>query len=150
MAKRMATAGVFLALACAGPALAHAQAGEPDLAPRALRDYRSTTQHGLSACGSTLSARPGSAAQAMREYRACVSRVRTEVAVRLDAAVRSLDSVACVAALRRYNVAFEEALAGIEPQPAETVLAYEQRQVFLFHAMAHAWGRFEIAESFAY
>jgi hypothetical protein len=152
MTTRMATAGVFVALLCAGSALAQAVDREPGSARRALYEYRSTTQHALTACGSHFPPRQAAsrAAEALREYRACVGRARSEVAVKLDAAVRSIEGTPCVSALRSYNVAFEQALTGIEPQPHESPLAYEQRQVFLFHGMAHAWGRFEIAESFAY
>jgi hypothetical protein len=153
MTTRMATAGVFVALLCAGSALAQAVDREPGSARRALYEYRSTTQHALIACGSHFSPRQAAAraADALRAYRGCVARARSEIAVKLDAAVRSVEGTPpCVSALRSYNVAFEQALTGIEPRPAESPLAYEQRQVFLFHGMAHAWGRFEIAESFAY
>jgi hypothetical protein len=147
----MATAGLFVACLWAGPAPAHSVPGEAAVDLRALHEYRSTTQHALIACGSPFSARQGwiGAANALRDYRSCVLKVRPAVAVKLDAAIRTLVAADCVAALRKYNVAFDKALLGIEPQPGESPLAYEQRQVFLFHTMAHAWGRFEIAESIA-
>ena len=152
MTTRMVSTAMLAAFLCTGSALAQAVAREPSGAPRALHEYRSTTQQALIACGSPFSARRAGAraADALRDYRACVSRARAEVSLKLDAAVRSLEGTPCVSALRSYNIAFEQALTGIEPQPAENSFAYEQRQVFLFHAMAHAWGRFEIAESFAY
>jgi hypothetical protein len=147
----MAAAGLFVACLCTGSAFAHANEREPAGGPRALHEYRSTTQHALIACGSTFSPRQARAslADAVGEYRSCVVKVRGVITVKLDAAVRSLEAAACVAALREYHVAFDKALTGMEPRPGESALAYEQRQAFLFHAMAHAWGRFEIAESSA-
>jgi len=151
MTKTMIVAGVFLACLCAGPASAQAVARLPEVDLQALRDYRSTTQHALLACGSPFSSRKGwmGEANALRDYRSCVLRARVAVAVKFDAAIRTLAAGECVAALRRYDVAFGKALLGIEPQPDENALAYEQRQVFLFHNLAHAWGRFEVAESIA-
>jgi hypothetical protein len=147
----MATLGLFLACACTGAAQAQGPVFEAAGDAHALREYRSTTQHALIACGSSFSARRGwmGEANALGQYRGCVVKVRTEVAGKLDAAIRNLPTSDCARALRMYNAAFEKALLGIEPQPGETPLAYEQRQVFLFHTMAHAWGRFEVAESIA-
>jgi hypothetical protein len=147
----MSTAGMVLACLCAGSAQAQAPAGEPAGGPRALHEYRSTTQHALVACGSPFARQQAAsrAAGALAQYRSCVAKMRGEVAARLDAAVRSLAGTGCVGALHNYQVVFERALAGIEPQPGESPLAYEQRQTFLFHTVAHAWGGFEIAESFA-
>jgi hypothetical protein len=147
----MATAGWIVACLCAGSALAQGGDRETAATPRPLHDYRSTTQHALIACASAFSARESRprSARAVGDFRNCVVKARTEVAQKLDAAVRTLDVVACAAALRSYNLAFEKALLGIEPQPGESPLAYEQRQIFLFHGMAHAWGRFELAESLA-
>jgi len=152
MTKRMATAGMFVAFLCTGSALAQAVAREPSGAPRALPEYRSTTQHALIACASAFAPRQARVrvADAVGDYRSCVVRVQGEVAAKLAAALRSLEPTECVPALREYHLAFERALVGIEPSPGEGPFAYEQRQAFLFHAMAHAWGRFEIAEATGY
>ncbi|GAB3660191.1 hypothetical protein GCM10028813_37110 [Ramlibacter alkalitolerans] len=140
---------MFLACLCAGPALAQAVVREADGLPRPLHTYRSTTQHALIACGSPFAPQrpPVTPARAIGQYRACVVQAYSVVSPQFEAALRSLDDGSCVAALREYHGAFEKALTGMEPAPGESPFAYEQRQAFLFHAMAHAWGRFEIAES---
>jgi hypothetical protein len=140
---------MIVACLCAGSALAQAVPRDPGAGPRALHAYRSTTQHALIACGSPFSPRrsPVPAAQAIGEFRACLVKARSVAALQFDVAVHGLDDSACVAALREYQVTFDKALGGMEPLPDESPFAYEQRQAFLFHAMAHAWGRFEIAES---
>jgi hypothetical protein len=148
MTKRMATAGMLVVCLCTAAAPARAAAQESSAALQALREYRSTTQHVLIACTNAFSARQASwrAVSTPVAFRSCVVRARTEVSFKLGAAVRALVAPEPALALRRYNEAFERALLGIEPQPGELSSAYEQRQAFLFHAMAHAWGQFELAE----
>jgi hypothetical protein len=147
-----ATAWVLLACLCAGEAaFAQTPPAESALTLRALRIYRITTQRMLSVCSDAVAPRTSrvrpSAAPA--GYRSCVSRAMEDSSARLDEAVRSMVDGDSVRALREYHAAFVRALAGIAPQTGESNGAYDERQGFLFHRLAHAWARFELSETVA-
>lgn len=155
MKQGTATAWMLLACLWAGSALAQSPQPEGAESPatlRALRVYRITTQRMLAACSElvvprTARAKPDAAPP---EYRTCLARALADTTERLDRAVRSMAAAAdSVQALRDYHGAFVRALTGIEPQAGESNSAYDERQVFLFHRLAHAWARFELAETVA-
>ncbi|HET8745442.1 MAG TPA: hypothetical protein VFM98_07545 [Ramlibacter sp.] len=116
---------------------------------RALRVYRMTTQRMLVACSEAIAPRRGvrSAAEALHDYRGCAARALEDSGTRLEAVVRTLAAPDPVRALREYHLAFTRALTGLQPQPDERSSAYEERQAYLFHRLAHAWARFELADA---
>jgi hypothetical protein len=132
-----------------GSALADATPHSTE-ALRALRVYRMTTQRMLVACSELVAPRHARARleASPPEFRVCAARALADSAARLEAAASSMagDSLQ---ALRSYHAAFVRALQGAEPQPGDSETVYDERQGFLFHRLAHAWARFELAETVA-
>lgn len=146
------TANAWLLVACLWAGCACAQAaGEDAASARALRVYRITTQRMLVSCSEVIAPRRfiRTTAAALGEYRACAARALEDSGTRLEAVLRTLSMADSVRALRDYHTAFVRALAGVQPQQGEPGSAYDERQTYLFHRLAHAWARFELAETVA-
>jgi hypothetical protein len=152
MKQGITMAWMLVAAAWTGSVLAQAVPPAPSTeALRALRVYRMTTQRMLVACSELVAPRHARARLdgTQPEYRVCATRALADSAARLEAAASSMGPGDSVQALRTYHAAFVRALQGAEPQPGDSEGVYEERQVFLFHRLAHAWARFELAETVA-
>ncbi|HET8745217.1 MAG TPA: hypothetical protein VFM98_06415, partial [Ramlibacter sp.] len=95
--------------------------------------YRNASQRALAECaGAFRNARKSSMfGGADHRWRDCVANKQVEVARIYEEAYASLRAQSTRSALlQAYQRAFEAAVAGIEPLPAESEAAYEQRQSF--------------------